>query len=60
MLEKSFGVLYSCGLTLGFFLRHHELLRSSEELQLVTAESFADLLKLVRGITVDYAQKQLC
>ncbi|RDL37292.1 Uncharacterized protein BP5553_04725 [Venustampulla echinocandica] len=59
MLEKSFGVFYSCGLTLGFFLRHHEPLRSSEKLQLITAASFADLLKLVTGVTIDYTQKQL-
>lgn len=53
-------MFYSCGLTLGFFLRHHELLHSSEELQLILVASFTDLLKLVTGINIDYAQKQLC
>lgn len=58
-LEKAFGVFYSCGLTLGFFLRHHEILHSSEELQLIMATSFTDLLKLVTGIQIDYVHKQL-
>lgn len=59
-MEKAFGVFYSCGLTLGFFLRHHELLHSSEQLQLILVASFTDLLKLVTGINIDYTQKQLC
>lgn len=43
-----------------FFLRHHELLHSSEELQLIMSRSFIDLLKLVTGINIDCTHKQLC
>jgi hypothetical protein len=59
VLEKAFGVFYSAGLSLGFFLRHHELLHSSEELQLIMAASFTDLLKLVTGISIYYTRKEL-
>ena len=59
MLEKAFGVFYSCGLTLGFFLRHHELLHSSEELQLIMAACFTDLLRLVTGVSIYYSRKQI-
>ncbi|KAN0098801.1 hypothetical protein V8E51_014464 [Hyaloscypha variabilis] len=58
VLEKAFGVFYSCGLTLGVFLRHHELLHSSEELQLIMASCYTDLLRLVTNVSIYYSWKQ--
>lgn len=58
VLEKVFGVFYSCGLTLGLFLRQHELLHETEELQLILASCYTDLLKLVTGINLFYSRKQ--
>jgi hypothetical protein len=51
--EKVFGVFYSFGLTLSFFLRHCELLHSSEELQLILLTSFADVVKPIASITIE-------
>ncbi|CZR69374.1 uncharacterized protein PAC_19274 [Phialocephala subalpina] len=58
VLEKVFGVFYSCGLTLGLFLRQHELLHQTEELQLILANCYTDLLKLVTGVSLFYSRKQ--
>lgn len=57
-LEKIFGVLYNCSLTLGFLIRHHELLHTIEELQTVLVACYADLLKLVTGVTIYYTRRQ--
>ncbi|KAG0653042.1 hypothetical protein D0Z07_0724 [Hyphodiscus hymeniophilus] len=58
VLEKAFGLFYSCGLTLGLFLRHHELLQTSEELQLIMASCYTDLLRLVTGVSIYFCWKQ--
>lgn len=58
ILEKAFGTFYGCGLTLGFFLRHHGLLHHNEELQLVLVNCYTDLLKLVTGVTLYYSRKE--
>ncbi|KAF7865884.1 hypothetical protein EAF04_006049 [Stromatinia cepivora] len=58
VLEKIFGVLYNCSLTLGFLVRHHELLLTIEELQTVLVACYADLLKLVTGVTIYYTRRQ--
>ncbi|CAD6445073.1 c42f2e4b-2fcf-4437-ac29-47625158b686 [Sclerotinia trifoliorum] len=58
VLEKIFGVLYNCSLTLSFLVRHHELLHTVEELQTVLVACYADLLKLVTGVTIHYTRRQ--
>lgn len=58
VLEKIFGVLYNCSITLGFLVRHHELLHTIEELQTVLVACYADLLKLLTGVTIYYTRRQ--
>ncbi|KUJ18660.1 uncharacterized protein LY89DRAFT_683570, partial [Mollisia scopiformis] len=58
VLEKVFGVFYSCGLTLGVFLRQHELFHETEEFQLILGNCYAELLKLVTGINLFYSRKE--
>ncbi|THV44928.1 hypothetical protein BGAL_0555g00020 [Botrytis galanthina] len=58
ILEKIFGVLYNCSITLGFLVRHHELLHTIEELQTVLVACYADLLKLLTGVTIYYTRRQ--
>ncbi|KAI9641201.1 hypothetical protein NHQ30_010001 [Ciborinia camelliae] len=58
VLEKIFGVLYNCSITLSFLVRHHELLHTIEELQTVLVACYADLLKLVTGVTIYYTRRQ--
>ncbi|KAF7889033.1 hypothetical protein EAF00_009333 [Botryotinia globosa] len=57
ILEKIFGVLYNCSITLGFLVRHHELLHTIEELQTVLVACYADLLKLLTGVTIYLHEK---
>ncbi|KAM0187431.1 hypothetical protein ACHAPC_004156 [Botrytis cinerea] len=57
-LEKIFGVLYNCSITLGFLVRHHKLLHTIEELQTVLVACYADLLKLLTGVTIYYTRRQ--
>ncbi|ESZ97797.1 hypothetical protein SBOR_1806 [Sclerotinia borealis F-4128] len=58
VLEKIFGVLYNCSITLGFLVRHHELLHTIEELQTILVACYADLLKLVTEVTIYYTRRQ--
>lgn len=59
VLEKVFSVFYGCGLNLGLFIRHHERIHQSEELQIILANCYRDLLRLVTGISVYYTRKQI-